>query len=61
MSLKKTLLLILHHYYDLSSELSERYTLVLTNRRELDRVPKYKTSTYIQTTDGLCYTLLALP
>jgi len=31
--------------YDLSFELSEKHTLVLSNIRKLDRVPKYKTST----------------
>ena len=30
--------------YDLSYVLSKRYTLVLSNTRELNRVPKYKTS-----------------
>ena len=46
--------------YDLSYVLSKRHTLVLSNIRELDRVPKYKCLPYIQTTDGLCYTPLAL-
>ena len=31
--------------YNLSCKLSKRYTLVLSNTRELDRVPKYKIST----------------
>ena len=32
-------------YYDLGFELSERHALVLSNIRELNRVPKYKMST----------------
>ena len=47
--------------YDLNSVLSKRHTLVLSNTRELDRVPKYKHLPYIQTTDSLCYNSLALP
>jgi len=47
--------------YDLSYVLSKRYTLVLSNTRELNRVPKYKCLPYIQTTDGPCYIPLALP
>ena len=31
--------------YNLSFELSERHTLILSNTRELNRVPKYKLST----------------
>ena len=31
-------------YYDLSSKLSKRYTLVLSNIRESDKVPKYQLS-----------------
>ena len=31
--------------YNLGLELSERHTLILSNTRELDRVPKYKSST----------------
>ena len=47
--------------YDLSYVLSKKHTLVLSNMRELNRVPKYKCLPYIQNTDGLCYTSLALP
>ena len=32
-------------YYDLSFELSKKHTLVLSNIRKLDRVPKYRMST----------------
>ena len=31
--------------FDLDSALSKKYTLVFSNTRELNRVPKYKTST----------------
>ena len=48
-------------YYNLNSVLSKKHTLVLSNIRELNRVPKYKCLSYIQTTDGPCYTSLALP
>ena len=51
---------IILNCYDLSSVLSKRHTFVLSNTRELDRVPKYKHLPYIQTTNGLCYTSLAL-
>ena len=46
--------------YDLSSILSRRHTLVLSNTRKLNRVPKYKCLPFIQTTNGPYYTLLAL-
>ena len=47
--------------YNLNSVLSKRHTLILSNTRGLNRVPKYKCLPYIQTTDGPCYTPLALP
>jgi len=40
--------------------IKQKTHFVLNNIRKLDRVPKYKCLPYIQTTDGPCYTPLAL-
>ena len=43
-----------------AQRLGQKTTLVLSNIKELNRALKYKCLPYIQTTDGLCYSPLAL-
>ena len=51
-----------HGCYDLDSVLSKKHTLVLGSTRELDRVPKYKTSILYTKLQGSCTsTSLAYP
>jgi len=49
-------------YYDLDSLLSKKHTLVLGSTRELNRVPKYKTSSlYTKLRESCAPTSLAYP